>query len=120
MIKTIANCTPKEFAVQTAKLASTIKKYSDNVKAFRNNDESGEKKSLYDIITYICGDNIDDTMDVCGALCFMSGDEFAEWNPEEHDDDDVITALMGVAKSTRCISFFTMLLQIGKLTNEPA
>lgn len=117
MIKTIATCTPKEFAVQTAKLSATIRKYADNVKAFKNGAKDGEKKSIYEIVSFICGDNIDDTMEICGALCFMTGDEFANWDVEAHGGDDAVTALMQVAKSTRCINFFTLLLQIGKLTN---
>lgn len=117
-MKTIANCTPKEFAVQTVKLSNRIKNYSDGIKRIKEQyakAENGEKTgNIFEIISYICGDNVDETMELCGALCFMTGEEFANLDPENGEDG--IIALVEIANSPRCIRFFTTLWQIGKLT----
>lgn len=112
-MKTIANCSPREFAAQTFKIADKVKKYADNLKKLREGDEN---KDLFTTINFICNDNIDDTMEICGALCFMSGEEFANLEPDENGDGDGILALVDIANSKRCIRFFTTLLQISKLS----
>lgn len=112
-MKTIANCSPKEFAAQTFKIADKVKKYADNIKALR---EDEEKRDIFSAISFICNDNIDDTMDICGALCFMTGEEFAALEPDEDGEGDGILALVDIANSKRCIRFFTTLLQISKLS----
>lgn len=117
-MKTIANCTPKEFAVQTVKLSNRIKNYSDGIKRIKEQyekAENGEKTGgVFEIISYICGDNVDETMELCGALCFVTGEEFANLDPDKGEDG--ILALVDIANSKRCIRFFSTLLQIGKLT----
>ena len=112
-MKTIANCSPKEFAAQTFKIADKIKKYADNIKKLR---EEEDKKDIFSLISYICDDNIDDTMEICGALCFMTGEEFAELSPDEEGENDGVLALVDIANSKRCIRFFTTLMQISKLS----
>lgn len=112
-MKTLANCTPKEFAVQTAKIANKIKKYSDGIKKLKETSESGSL-DLLSTISYICEGNIADTMEICGAMCFMSGDEYAALNPENGDEDG-IAMLTEIASSKRCIRFFTTALQLAKL-----
>lgn len=110
-MKTIANCNPREFAAQTAKLASSVKKYADNLKSFKN--ESGET-DLFSMVSSICGGNIDDTMEICGAMCFMTGEEFANLDCSNEENDGIL-ALIDVINSKRCIRFFTTLLQLAKL-----
>lgn len=114
-MKTIATCTPKEFAVQTVLIADRIKKYADGIKKIKEAAEDG-KTDLFSVISYICNDNVDETMEICGALCFMSGEEFANLEPDETGDNDGILALTEIAKSKRCLSFFTTVLQIKNLT----
>ena len=112
-MKTIATCSPREFAAQTFKIANIIKEYAENIKKLRENEES---KDIFSLISYICNDNVDDTMAICGALCFMSGEEFANLAPDEEGENDGVLALVDIANSKRCIRFFTTLLQISKLS----
>lgn len=119
-IKTIANCTSKEFAVQTAKIAQKVKKYADKVKDYmdelkKNGDGEKGVGNALEVLSYICGGNIDDTMEICGDICFMTGEEFANLDPENGDPDG-ISAVVEVFRSNRCMGFFTTALSIGKLT----
>lgn len=118
-MKTIANCTSKEFAAQTFKLANKIKNYADGIKRAKEEiaKANGGEVSIFDIISYICGDNIDDTMELCGMLCFMSGEEFANLSPENGDEDG-IAALADILASKRCAAFFTPLVRMAKFTPE--
>lgn len=111
-MKTLANCTPKEFAVQTAKIAGRIKNYSDGIKKITKSVESGER-DIFNIISYVCDGNVDETMEICGSLCFMSGEEFANLDPEKGEDG--ILALVDIINSVRCIRFFATLLQLQKV-----
>lgn len=111
-MKTLANCTPKEFAVQTLKLTNKIKKYTDGIKKIKECIADGEKE-IFEIISYVCDGNIDETMEICGMCCFMSGEDFANLDPENGEDG--ILALVEIINSARCIRFFTTLLQLQKL-----
>lgn len=116
-MKTLANCNSKEFAAQTYKIAQKLKEYSDGIKKLKEAAEGGET-DLFSVISYICGDNIDDTMELCGTFCFMSGEEFAALDPESEDGEDGILALVDIANSKRCVRFFTTALQIQRLTKK--
>lgn len=113
-MKTIANCTPKEFAVQTLLISEKIKKYADGIKKLKES-AGGGNTDIFSIVSYICNDNLEDTMDVCGALCFMSGEEFANLDPNNGDEDGIL-ALVDMANSARCVRFFTTALQLSKFT----
>lgn len=114
-MKTLANCTPKEFAVQTVKISNRVKAYADGIKKLKEATSDGEN-DIFSIINYVCDGNVDETMEICGALCFMSGEEFANLDPENGDEDGIL-ALVDVANSKRCIRFFSTLLQLRKLTD---
>ena len=116
-MKTIANCTPKEFATQTVKITERIKKYADGIKKIKEASEN-ENNDIFSIISYICDGNVDETMEICGALCFMSGEEFANLEPDENGDNDGIFALSEIARSKRCLGFFTTVLQIRRFTEK--
>ena len=116
-MKTLANCTPKEFAVQTLKITERVRKYTDGIARIRekcrNIAENGSE--IFDIISYICGDNIEETMSLCGELCFMSGDDFSRLDPQNGDDDGIIE-LVNIFNSKRVVSFFTTLLNLQKIS----
>ncbi len=118
-LKTLANCNSREFAVQTAKICRKIKNYSQKIKEFKNSlagGEDGEKFSgALDVLSFICDGNIDETMELCGNLCFMTGEEFAKLDPLQGDPDG-ITAVVEVFNSERCLSFFSTAMQIGRVT----
>lgn len=124
-MKTLANCTPREFAVQTNKIANRIKKYSDGMKRIKEKFADNENhEDVFEIISYICDDNIDETMELCGELCFMSGEEFGNLDPTEIDErtgepkEDGIAALVEILNSKRCIRFFTTLLSLSKFIEK--
>ena len=115
-MKTLANCTPREFAVQTAKIANRVRRYSDGIKKIKEKFADGENhEDVFEIINYICDDNIDETMDLCGEMCFMSGEEFGNLDPEE---DDGIAALVEMLNSKRCVRFFTTVLGLKNLIDK--
>lgn len=62
-MKTIANCTPKEFAAQTFKITNKIKNYADGIKRAKEEmaKENSGKVGIFEIISYICGDDVDET-----------------------------------------------------------
>lgn len=112
--KTLANCTPKEFAVQTAKISGIVKKYTAGIKAAKEAVANGES-DVFSIVNYICGDNIDDTMNICGALLFMTGEEFANLDVENGDVDGV-AELTEIINSERVIRFFISAIKLSSFT----
>lgn len=112
--KTLANCTPKEFAVQTAKISAIVKKYTAGIKAAKEAVAEGESDA-FSIINYICGDNINDTMSICGALLFMSGEEFANLDVENGDVDG-IAELTEMINSERVMRFFMSAIKLSRIT----
>ena len=112
--KTLANCTPKEFAVQTAKISAIVKKYTAGIKAAKEAVANGES-DVFSIVNYICGDNIDDTMNICGALLFMSGEEFANLDVENGDVDGVVE-ITEMVNSDRVMRFFISVLKLSRFT----
>ena len=113
-IKTLANCTPREFAMQTAKISGIIKKYASGIKALKEAAAEGESNIL-SIINYICGDNVDDTMEICGALLFMTGEEFANLDPEK-DGIDGISEILTMTNSKRVTDFFISVVKLSSFT----
>lgn len=112
--KTLANCTPKEFATQTAKISSIVKKYTAGIKAAKEAVANGES-DVFSIVNYICGDNIDDTMNICGALLFMTGEEFANLDVENGDVDG-IAELTEMINSERVMRFFMSAIKLSRFT----
>lgn len=110
-MKTLANCTTKEFFSQAYKLSERIKGYTDGIKRIKEAKDL-EDKSAFNIINYICGENIDETMEICGALCFMTGEEFANLDPTAEDGADGIVAISEIFASQRCMSFFITALKL--------
>ncbi len=114
-MKTLANCTPKEFAVQTLKIANKIKNYKDGLEKAKNAVEDGES-NFFAIMNYILGDNVDATMEICGDICFMSADKFANLNAEGKDGIDGISLVLTVVNTPRVEAFFTTLFKLKTYT----
>lgn len=112
--KTLANCTPKEFVEQTTKISNIIKKYVAGIKAAKEAVANGES-DVFSIVNYICGDNIDDTMNICGALLFMTGEEFANLDVENGDVDGVVE-IAEMVNSDRVMRFFISVLKLTRFT----
>lgn len=112
-MKTIANCTPKEFAIQTARIATTLRKYVENVKAFMESN-SIDSNDVFGMVTAICNGNVDDAMEICGALCCMEGEKFANLDIENGDEDGIV-ALTTVVTSKRFIRFFITCRELSRV-----
>ncbi len=54
--------------------------------------------------------NADATMELCGAVCFMDGEAFANLDPA--DGEDGIAAVLEVLCSERALRFFAALLRV--------
>lgn len=114
-MKTLANCTPKEFAIQSLKIAERIRNYTDGINRIREKCRTDNiSDNIFEIISYICGDNLEETMSLCGELCFMSGDDFSRLDAENGDDG--IIELVNIFNSKRVVSFFTTLLNLQKIS----
>lgn len=119
-LKTLANCTPREFATQCYKLSGIVKKYYKNILALREKakekEDADEENDVFSIIQYICDGNLDDTMEICGALCFMSGEEFGNLDPMNGDPDG-ICAVMELIDCKRVVDFFTTILKFKNISS---
>ncbi len=113
-MKTMANCTTIEFFKQCNVILERIKSYSEGLKRLKE-VQGLEDKSPFNVISYICGENLDETMEICGALCFMSGEEFANLDPTKEDGADGIAALAEIFGSERVMSFFISAFKMKKL-----
>lgn len=103
-LKTIANCTPREFLTQTQKILPLLEKYIKNLQEYTSKEDISDA-GLATLLEVFCN-NMDDTMAICGGLCFMSGDEFEKLDPGKGDPDG-IAAVAEVLKSDRWKGFFT-------------
>lgn len=121
-IKTLANCTLKEFLKQVNKIrhevedlftAANIKEIRKNIPTFSGKETEEEKaeiirqqgrKNISDILDNCLEKNVDKTVKVIGLMCFKNEKE-AE-NMEVSEFYDVVFELLG---SKRVIDFFIKL-----------
>lgn len=125
-MKTLANCTLKEFLQQINKIKKKAAAFYDVVgigdirrtlPVFKG-DETPEQrkeiirkqgmKNISAIIDKCIDENIDATVELIGLMCFKSADEAAEMEVSEFLD--VVLETVG---SQRCIDFFTKLVNSG-------
>lgn len=109
-IKSIANCTPREFAEQLAKITDILQPYADRIKITVPELEGGKREPMA-LIKCVCGEDIDRTMSLCGALLFMTGEEFGNLDPEK-DGIDGLVELTQLATSKRFVDVITTTLNI--------
>lgn len=113
-MKTMANCTTIEFFKQCNVIMERIKSYGEGIKRIKEAQDL-EDKSPLNVISYICGENLNETMELCGALCFMSGEEFANLDPTKEGGEDGIAAISEIFSSERVMSFFISAFKMKKL-----
>lgn len=125
-MKTLANCTIKEFLQQINKIKKKAAAFYDVVgigdirrtlPVFKG-DETPEQrkemirkqgmKNISAIIDKCIDENIDATVELIGLMCFKTADEAAEMEVSEFLD--VVLETVG---SQRCIDFFTKLVNSG-------
>ena len=121
-MKTLANCTLKEFLQQINKIKKKAAAFYDvigigdiirTLPVFKG-DETPEQrkemrrkqgmKNISAIIDKCIDENIDATVELIGLMCFKSADEAAEMEVSE-----LIDVVLETVGSQRCIDFFTRL-----------
>ena len=121
-MKTLANCTLKEFLKQINKIrheveglykASGIAEIRERVPKFTGKETEEEKeklikeqgkKNISDILDNCLEYNIDQTIKVIGLMCFMNEGEAAEMEVSEFYD-----VVFSLIESKRVMDFFTRL-----------
>lgn len=125
-MKTLANCTLKEFLQQINKIKKKAAAFYDvigigdirrTLPVFKG-DETPEQrkemirkqgmKNISAIIDKCIDENIDATVELIGLMCFKTADEAAEMEVSEFLD--VVLETVG---SQRCIDFFMKLVNSG-------
>lgn len=125
-MKTLANCTLKEFLQQINKIKKKAAAFYDvagigdirrTLPVFKG-DETPEQrkemirkqgmKNISAIIDKCIDENIDATVELIGLMCFKTADEAAEMEVSEFVD--VVLETVG---SQRCIDFFMKLEKLG-------
>ena len=125
-MKTIANCTLKEFLQQINKIKKKAAAFYDvigigdirrTLPVFKG-DETPEQrkemirkqgmKNISAIIDKCIDENIDATVELIGLMCFKTADEAAEMEVSEFID--IVLETVG---SQRCIDFFMKLVNSG-------
>ena len=125
-MKTLANCTPKEFLVQTNKIRKSAEKWLSLTKIMEirkrlpevEADASEEDKmaalekqvrlNLSTMLDAILDEYPDETAELLGLLCFI--------DPKDLDNHSMLEILANVTEilnSEEVLSFFTSLAQLG-------
>lgn len=130
-MKTLANCTLKEFLQQINKIKKKAAAFYDVVgigdirrtlPVFKGNETPEQRKEMIRkqgmknisaIIDKCIDENIDATIELIGLMCFKTADEAAEMEVSEFID--VVLETVG---SQRCIDFFTKLVNSGLINMD--
>lgn len=125
-MKTLANCTLKEFLQQINKIKKKAATFYNVVgigdirrtlPVFKGDETPEQRKEMIRkqgmknvsaIIDKCIDENIDATVELIGLMCFKTADEAAEMEVSEFVD--VVFETVG---SQRCIDFFTKLVNSG-------
>lgn len=128
-MKTLANCSPREFLVQTNKIRKSVDNWltltgimeirktlpdmPDNI-----SDEDREKAlekqvntNLQMMLDAILDEHPEETADLLGLLCFIEPDDL-----ENHKMTEILASVTDIIGSPEVIGFFTSLAKTG-LTN---
>lgn len=130
-MKTIANCNPKEFLVQTNKIRKHVAKWLSLTKILeiRKNvpefdvDASAEdrsaaeqeqmKKNLTAILDAVLEDHPEETAELLGLLCFVEPDDL-----ENHSMAEFLGAFSEIIDNPEVVGFFISLAQLAKLDSS--
>ena len=125
-MKTLANCSLREFLMQTNKIRHSIGAFTDiiglteirnTIPEFTGNETENEKRemirkqgreNLSKIIDRCLDENVDETIKIIGLMCFKTPEEANEMEASEFFD--VALEMIG---SERVLSFFTKLMNSG-------
>ena len=124
-MKTLANCTPREFLVQTNKIRKSVSKWLTltNILGLRKEkpqiaaDASEEEKkaalenqvrhNLSSMLDAVLDEYPDETAELLGLLCFIEPDDL-----DNHSMLEILTNFTDILNSKEVMSFFISLMQL--------
>ena len=127
-MKTLANCNPKEFLVQTNKIRRHVERWLSLTKileirkrmpAIDENATPDErrkavseqiKKNANDVLSAVMEEHPDETAELLGLLCFVDPEDL-----ENHKMAEFFGAFTDIVESPEVIGFFTSLKQLGEM-----
>lgn len=126
-MKTLANCSPREFLAQTNKIRKSVEKWLDDTRimeirkkkpVFAENATDEEKaattsaqirSNLSEMLDAMLDEHPDETAEILGLLCFIE--------PSELDNFNMIQLMGAFTEIVNCpeiIGFFTSFMQLGQ------
>lgn len=130
-MKTLANCNPKEFLVQTNKIRRHVERWLSLTKileirkrmpAIDENATPDErrkavseqiKKNANDVLSAVMEEHPDETAELLGLLCFVDPEDL-----ENHKMAEFFGAFTDIVESPEVIGFFTSLMQLGEMNTS--
>ncbi len=130
-MKTLANCNPKEFLVQTNKIRRHVERWLSLTKvleirkrmpAIDENATPDErrkavseqiKKNANDVLSAVMEEHPDETAELLGLLCFVDPEDL-----ENHKMTEFLGAFTEIVESPEVIGFFTSLMQLGEMNTS--
>ena len=127
-MKTLANCNPKEFLVQTNKIRKSVEKWLKDTQILEirkriphldvsaTDDERKEalekqvKQNLTDMFDAILEEYPEETAELLGLLCFIDPDDL-----ENHKMTELLGAFNELLNSEEVISFFISLTKLAQI-----
>ena len=127
-MKTLANCTPREFLKQTAKIRHKAADWLDMTQIMEIRKEMPEipkdatreekqkliqdqtKKNLSKIFDAILDEHPDETLDLLGLMCFVEPEDV-----DKHDVGFYLDAISELISNESVIRFFTSLVQLDQI-----
>lgn len=133
-MKTLANCTPKEFLRQTNKIRRSVANWLEMTKVMeiRKNlpkiaedatpaerkaaIEEQVKKNLSAMLDSVLEDHPDETAELLGLLCFVEPEDL-----DNHKMSEFLGAFNEIIADREVLGFFASLLQLeNRITSTPA
>ena len=124
-MKTLANCTPKEFLVQTNKIRKSVSKWLELTKILEIRKTQPEvdaaasaeekkaalekqvRRNLSAILDTILDEYPSETVEMLGLLCFIEPDDL-----DNHSMTEILANVTDIISSKEVLSFFISLTQL--------
>ena len=126
-MKTLANCSPREFLVQTNKIRKSVVKWLDETKIleirankpqFTEGATEEEKKTatieqiktnLSKMLDAMLDEHPEETAELLGLLCFIEPNDL-----DNHTMPELLNAFTEIINCPEIIGFFTSLMQLAQ------
>lgn len=132
-LKNLANCTPKEFIVQTNRIRHSVESWLKltDIPTIRaqhaviNDDMTTEereaanyeqgKKNLNEILDSVMEKHPDETVELLSMLCFVEKEDIDKYTMTEY-----LAAFNELIGNKEVVNFFTSLIQLGQMLTRSA